>query len=124
MIFAVLGKTVVAARFAIIVLNTLSAFLLIRIGTKLIDTRAGWLAGAFYLFMSLCEPLQGVIANCEHFVVFFLLLTFWAVQKEWYFTVGLSAALTIFMKQQGAILLVFVFIYLVLLLLFYNSRYI
>ena len=114
LIFAVLGKTVVAARFAIIVLNTLSAFLLIRIGTKLIDTRAGWLAGAFYLFMSLCEPLQGVIANCEHFVVFFLLLTFWAVQKEWYFTVGLSAALTIFMKQQGAILLVFVFIYLVL----------
>jgi hypothetical protein len=114
LIFAVLGKTVVAARYAIIALNTMSAFLLVKIGEKLIDKRAGWLAGAFYLLMALCVPLQGIIANCEHFVVFFLLLTFWAVQKEWYFTVGLSAALTVFMKQQGAVLLVFVFIYLVL----------
>jgi Dolichyl-phosphate-mannose-protein mannosyltransferase len=116
-IFALGGKTVVAARCGVLILNLLSAALLIQIGKKWINTRAGWLAGAFYLFSAMSDPAQGVIANCEHFVVFFLLLTLWALSKEYFFFAGLCGALTIFMKQQGAILLVFVFIYVLYLLI-------
>jgi 4-amino-4-deoxy-L-arabinose transferase-like glycosyltransferase len=110
-IFALFGKSVVAVRYAVLALNLMSAVLLIKLGEKWIDNRAGWLAGAFYLFIALCEPAQGVISNCEHFVDFFLLFTLWALSKEWFFTTGIFAALTIFMKQQGAILLIFAFIY-------------
>ena len=110
-IFALFGKSVITVRSAVLALNLLSATLLIKIGEKWIDNRAGWLAGAFYLFSALSDPAQGVISNCEHFVVFFLLLTLWSLSNQRFFFTGLCAALTIFMKQQGIILLVFCFAY-------------
>ena len=116
-IFAVLGKSVTAVRLSVLFLNLISAGLMIKLGEKWINTRAGWLAGAFYLLFSMGDPVQGIIANCEHFVVFFLLLNLWFLTKEKYFLAGLTAALTIFMKQQGVILLCFAFIYLVVLLI-------
>ena len=117
LIFFLLGKTVSAVRIAVLCLNLLTAALLIKIGEKWINTRAGWLAGAFYLFLAMSEPAQGVISNCEHFVVFFLVLTLWALSKDYFFLGGLSATLTIFMKQQGVILLIFACIYCLYLLI-------
>jgi hypothetical protein len=116
LILAVLGKSVAAIRYAVLGLNLLSAAFMIKLGTRWMNAKAGWLAGAFYLFFSMADPLQGIIANCEHFVVFFFLLTLWTLSKERFFLVGISAALTIFMKQQGVILLCFAFIYLAYLL--------
>ena len=116
-LYALLGKTVASIRLAVLFLNLLSAALLVKIGQKWINNSAGWLAGAFYLFSALSDPAQGIISNCEHFVVFFLLLSLWSFSKEWYFLAGFSAALTVFMKQQGAILLCFAFIYFMYLLI-------
>jgi 4-amino-4-deoxy-L-arabinose transferase-like glycosyltransferase len=111
LIMGLFGKTVLAIRLGVLFLNLMTAYFIIKLGQRWINEQAGWLAGAFYLFLSVSFSVQGIIANCEHFVLFFIVLTLWLFSKEWCFMAGFCAALAIFMKQQAAILLFFALIY-------------
>ena len=121
-IMGLFGKTVVAVRIGVLFLNLATSFFLIQLGQKWINYKAGFLAGAFYLFLAMSFSAQGMIANCEHFVLFFFILTLWALSKEWFFMAGLCAAFTIFMKQQGGILLCFAFVYFIHLLILKKKK--
>jgi hypothetical protein len=116
-VFLIFGKKIAAVRIMVLVLNIIGGFLLVKIGEKWIDKKAGWLAGGFYMLFSLSFHVQGITANCEHFVVVFFLLSLYFLVFQRYFFMGFFAALAVLMKQQGAILLIFSLVYFIYILI-------
>ncbi len=110
-IFFFFGKSISAIRLCVLVLNILNGFFIKKIAEKWFDERAGWLTAGVYLLAAVGTRTQGLVSNCEHFVLFFFIITLFSLTKHAYFIAGLSAALCIMMKQQGAILLGFAFVY-------------
>ena len=110
-IFFLFGKSIPAVRFCVLLLNIFNCFFIQKIAEKWFDERAGWLAAGVYLLAAVGTRSQGLVSNCEHFVLFFFLITLFSLTRRAYFIAGLSAALCIMMKQQGAILLGFAFVY-------------
>ena len=108
-----LGKSIFSIRIGVMFLNLASSVMVLKLGQRWINERAGYLAAAFFLLLSLHFAVQGIVSNCEHFVVFCLLVCLYLFANERYFWAGLFAAFTVFMKQQGAILLVFAFVFFV-----------
>ena len=110
-IFFVFGKSIPAIRLCVLFLNIFNSFFIKKIGEKWFDDRTGWLAAGVYLLAAVGTRAQGLVSNCEHFVLFFFLITLFSLTRHAYFIAGLSAALCIMMKQQGAILLGFAVVY-------------
>ncbi len=123
--FGLFGQSVVVIRFALICVNLLSTFWIVKIGRLYKDTNMGWLAGGFYLMLSLGRNGQGMIANAEHFVVafalggvFFLLK---AINSERSSTLpillsGVFFSTGILMKQHGAFYVLFAYVYMLIFL--------
>jgi hypothetical protein len=111
LIFFCFGKSMQSIRIFLLILTIINGFLIKKINQHWFDERAGWLAFGVYLLACVGVRTQGLVANCEHFVLFFFLLTLFCLTLKAYFMAGLWAALCILMKQQGAILLGFAFFY-------------
>ena len=110
-IFFFFGKSIQVVRFSILIINIINCYFIKKINEKWFDERAGWLAAGVYLLAAVSTRAQGLVSNCEHFVLFFFLITLFSLTRRQYFMAGLSAALCMMMKQQGAILLIFAFVY-------------
>ena len=110
-VFFFFGKSMQAVRFCVLILTLINGLLIKKINQHWFDERAGWLAAGVYLLACVGTHAQGLVSNCEHFVLFFFLLTLFCLTKQAYFMAGLWAALCILMKQQGIILLGFAFFY-------------
>jgi Dolichyl-phosphate-mannose-protein mannosyltransferase len=109
-VFSVAGHSMVAVRIAVLMMNLLSSFFIYKIVEKRLfstmDTpsnEAKWLAGGFYLLLSMSFGAQGAIANCEHFVVFYATLGLWLLSERSLFLSGLALGVGVLMKQQGLV---------------------
>ncbi len=111
LIFFLFGKTVSAVRLSVMVLNLMNSFFILKIGQKWFDARTGWLSASIFLVFSVSSRTQGLVSNCEHFVLFFLFVSIFCLSRQYYFWAGLCAGLCLMMKQQALFLLIFVALY-------------
>ncbi len=104
LIFKFSGFSVAAIRVALLCINLFSAFFIYKIGQRF---QGGWMAAAVFLLLSVSYEAQGVMANCEHFVVFFALFGLWVLLRSSHFwTVlgsGILLGLSFLMKQHAAV---------------------
>lgn len=103
LIFKFWGYSVASVRFVLLFLNLLSAFFIFKTGQLF---KGGWVAAAVFLLMSLGYEGQGVMANCEHFVVFFAVWGLWYLyssQKLLSVVVGGLLLGTSFLMKQHAV---------------------
>jgi len=112
------GHTAVAIRMGLLVLNTLTVFLVALLGRKLFGIAAGLVAGASYALLSSSQNVVGTVFHSTHLVVLFsviaALLLLEATLKPWrLFATGLVYGLTFLMKQPGAAFAVFGALYIV-----------
>ncbi len=110
LVFSIAGQSMIAIRVAVLLMNVLSAFFLYKIVEKRLfselatpNNEAKWLAAGFYLLLSISFGAQGVISNCEHFVVFFATMGLWLLSERRLFLSGLALAFSVLMKQQGLV---------------------
>ena len=118
--FSLFGQSVIVIRALLIFVNLVSTFWIIKIARQLGDKDMAWLAGSFYLLLSMGRNGQGMIANTEHFVVAFALGgVYWMLKSlrqpnPNYFLLVLSGVCLSFgvlMKQHGSLFVVFAALY-------------
>jgi hypothetical protein len=109
-VFSLAGHSMVAIRVFVLLMNLLSSFFLYKIAEKRLfstldtpDNEAKWLAGGFYLLLSISFGAQGSVSNCEHFVVFFATLGLWLLSERSLFLSGIALGISVLMKQQGLV---------------------
>ncbi len=115
LIMKIFGDTRFAVHGGLLIINFLTSFMVFMLGKKLFGWRAGCLAGASFAILSLNTHLHGVIANSEHFVVFFAVAGVYLLAKAteredglaWYFLSGLLLGTAMMMKQHGLLFLLF-----------------
>lgn len=104
LVFKFSGFSVAAIRVALLGINLFSAFFIFKIGQRF---EGGWMAAGVYLLLSLSYEGQGVMANCEHFVVFFATTgLYFLSQPTHFFTVlwsGVLLGVALLMKQHAAV---------------------
>ncbi|MHA2220127.1 MAG: glycosyltransferase family 39 protein, partial [Candidatus Hodarchaeales archaeon] len=95
-----------------------SGLLIINLGRRLFDTVTGITAAAAFALFSLGQPVQGIFANAEHFVLLpalggILLLVYEQESKNLFIllTGGLLLGLGFLMKQHGAAFIAFAGLY-------------
>lgn len=103
-IFQFFGFSITAIRVGLLFVNLFSAFFIFKIGQRF---QGGWVAATVFLLLSVGYEGQGVMANCEHFVVFFAMAGLWFLLRSSHFgTVigsGILLGLSFLMKQHAAV---------------------
>lgn len=69
MVMSVFGETPVAIHLGLLIVNAATTLLLFILGRRLFDTFTGITAAAAFALLSLGQPVQGIFANAEHFVI-------------------------------------------------------
>lgn len=110
-IFFFFGHSMQAVRLVVLAMTFANSFFILKISEKWFNERTGWLSAGVYLLASVSTRAQGLVSNCEHFVLLFFLMSLMALLGRYYFLAGLSAALCVMMKQQGIVLLGFNVVY-------------
>lgn len=103
---AVFGQTARAIRILLLLIDTLTIFLVVLVGRRLFGTPAGALAGAAFALMACSQGVAGTIAHSPHFVIFFALwATLLALEAGGRSRVilfsGLLYGIAFLMKQPG-----------------------
>jgi len=118
LIMKAFGETRYAAHGGLLLINALTSIMVFVLGKRLFGQRAGCLAGLSFAMLSLNTHLHGIVANSEHFVIFFavagLCLLTAAVDRGEegrknlapYFISGLLLGLAVMMKQHGVFFLI------------------
>ncbi len=119
LIMSLFGETVVAVHLGLLIVNAATALLLFLLGRKLFNAFAGLTAAAAFALLSIGQPVQGIFANAEHFVVLpaiggILLLVYAVESKKLATLLAASVLLGIgfIMKQHGAAFIAFGGLYL------------
>jgi hypothetical protein len=107
------GQTRAGVHGGLLLMNAATSVLVYLLGRRLFGTRAGLAAGAAFAVISLNTHLHGIIANSEHFVIFFALAGLCVLVRAadegrapWeYFIAGLLLGAGIMMKQHGVFFL-------------------
>ncbi len=119
LIMKLFGETRYAVHGGLLIINGLTAFMVFLLGRRLFGWRAGCLAGLSFAMLSLNTHLHGLVANSEHFVIFFavagLYILAMATENEgnkkygiaWYFLSGLLLGAAMMMKQHGLLFFLF-----------------
>ncbi len=121
-IMKVLGQTRAGVHGGLLVINALTSILVFILTRRLFGLRAAYAAGAAFAIASLNTHLHGIIANSEHFVIFFavagLCLITGANEKGrgplWLFAGGFLLGLGVLMKQHGIFFLILGPLYIIL----------
>jgi hypothetical protein len=120
-IMAVFGETPAGIHAGLIVVNSLSIFLLFLMVRHLFDPLAAVIAGASFGLFTIRPLVLGLAAHATHFVTLFALLAFWILflalgsnRLVLYFASGFSFGLAFLMKQPGIFFGVFGGLYLCL----------
>lgn len=114
-IMRLFGETRFAVHGGLLIINALTSVMVFLLGRRLFGRRAGLLAAISFSMLSLNTHLHGIIANSEHFVIFFavagLYLLAEVTDREkglvWYFLSGLLLGTAMMMKQHGLFFLLF-----------------
>jgi hypothetical protein len=107
-IFTIAGSHIAAIRITVLLLNLLTGFFLFKLVKKrFLDADTPWLVAGFFGILSLSMNIQGVIANCEHFLIFFAFFGLWLLSEKKYFLAGIALSLSVLMKQQGLVFSIF-----------------
>jgi len=121
LLFLIFGQSVAAIHLGLLIFSLASTICLTIFATKLFSQMIGVFSGIFFVLFSLAEWVLGYAAQSEHFLIFFVLLSFVVLLKAtknnklWlYFISGLFLGLSILMKQHavyfGLWSLVFIFL--------------
>ena len=109
-ILALFGQTQHGVHLGLLVVNALTTILVFLLGRRLTGALAGLGAAAFFAVLSMGQPVQGVFANAEHFVLLpalaglLLLLIGLDAKRPWLiFTSGVLLGLGVLIKQHGAL---------------------
>jgi hypothetical protein len=111
LVFKLLGNHILFVRFLLLFLNIATTFLLFQISKRWLTLKAAYISAGVFLILSLGMASQGIIANCEHFVIFWAFLGIWLLTYEWFLLAGACFALSYVMKQHGLFFLLFGFFY-------------
>ena len=114
LIFKCFGTSIYAVRLTVLVLNILSSFFIIQIAKNLLGEESSWIAGGTFLLLSMSFGAQGIIANTEHFVVFFAMLGLWLLIEKMPLGAGIHLAIACIMKQHGVFYLGFAFFFILM----------
>jgi hypothetical protein len=119
LILAVFGQTLTAIHLGLLLINTATIFLLFQLGKKCSGNLCGVTAAAAFAILSLGQPVQGIFANAEHFVILpvvgGVLLLLHAIDSRKRLTLLTAAVLLglgFIMKQHGAVFILFGGLYL------------
>jgi hypothetical protein len=118
LIMAVFGQTHSSIHSGLLIMNAATTMLLFLLGRRLFDTVTGITAAAAFALFSLGQPVQGIFANAEHFVLLpalggILLLVYKKESKNLLIllTGGMLLGLGFLMKQHGAAFVAFAGLY-------------
>ena len=119
LIMSVFGQTHSGVHLGLLVINAATIMLIFFVGKKLYDHLAGVTAAAAFAIFSMGQPVQGIFANAEHFVILpaiggLLLIVNSIDSKKWLslLTGAVLLGLGFLMKQHGAAFIVFAGLYL------------
>ncbi|MFC1852409.1 ArnT family glycosyltransferase [candidate division CSSED10-310 bacterium] len=109
LILALFGQTLRGIHWGLLFLNAGTIVLVFGLTKRLVDAASGVVAAACFALLSLGQPVQGLQAHAEHFVIFpalaGLIVLLWALdehrQKPLFFS-GLLLGIGFMMKQHGA----------------------
>ena len=118
-ILAVFGETPAGIHLGFLLLNAVTTLLIYILAARLFGRLAGVVAGASYALLSTSPSILGFQAHATHFIVLpeiatiLLLLSALDSGRSWlFFASGLFAGIAFLMKQHGAFVPVFCFMYL------------
>jgi hypothetical protein len=80
-VLALFGQTTAGIHAGLAAVSALSAALLFLLVRRLLDAWTGVAAAGFLLLLELGEPVQGLFANAEHFVLPWALLGLWLIAR-------------------------------------------
>ena len=113
-IIKIFGQTVRGVHAGLMVVNALTVVLLYLLGRCILRPVGAWFACALFGLLSLGEPVQGVFAHAEHFVLLFsvagvlVILTALRDKRAWlFFAGGALLGVGMIMKQHGAAFILF-----------------
>lgn len=117
-IMSLLGQTHSGIHLGLLIMNAATSLLLFLLGRRLYGEVTGLTAAASFSLFSLGQPVQGIFANAEHFVILpalggILMLVHAKESKSTLLllTGGLLLGLGFLMKQHGAAFIAFGFLY-------------
>ncbi|MCK5172162.1 MAG: glycosyltransferase family 39 protein [Planctomycetes bacterium] len=113
-ILMIFGQTAKGIHLGLLLINSTTIVLLFMLGRKLFGNLCGISSAAAFAILSLITPVQGFIANAEHFVLLpavagILVLLRWKESDRLptIFLGGVLLGLSVIMKQQGAFFILF-----------------
>jgi len=112
-VLALFGQTPWGIHFGLLLVNALTGILVFLIGRRLFGNLAGFASAAVFIVLSMGQPVQGLFANSEHFVLLpamagvFILLLALDRDKTWLFLVaGFLLGTGFIIKQHGVLFIV------------------
>ncbi len=119
LIMAVFGQTHGGIHLGLLIINTATILLMFFLGKRLFGPLIGAAAAVAFALLSLGQPVQGVFANSEHFVIFFaiggIILVLRAIDTQRYLSLLAGAVLlgaAFLIKQHSAAFIAFMAVYL------------
>ena len=120
-IMAAFGETPAGIHVGFLIVNAVTSLLLYLLAARLLGNLAGVIAAASYALLSTSPGILGFQAHATHFILLpailsiLLLVTALDAGGSWlFFASGLFAGIAFLMKQHGAFVPVFCFLYLIL----------
>jgi hypothetical protein len=117
LLFKCFGKTVFGIRLGLIFINLLSTYLVFLLAKKIFNPNTGFYAATAFLMFNLSFYAQGICANCEHFLILFMLAAMVLIADKKgssTFLAGLFFSLAVLMKQHAIFFLIFAYIWLLI----------
>ncbi len=112
-VLAIFGQSAWGVHLGLLVVNSLTAIVLFLIGRYLLGNLVGLASAAIFLVLAMGQPVQGIFANAEHFVLLpvlvgvFLFLLAMEREKLWlFFLAGLFLGTGFIIKQHGALFII------------------
>lgn len=113
LVLALFGQSQTGVHLGLLVVNAVSILLVFLLGRKVSGPLAGLAAAAVFAVLSVGQPVQGVFANAEHFVLLpalaglLLLLLGLDLKRSWLvFLAGVLLGCGVLIKQHGALFVV------------------
>jgi hypothetical protein len=119
-IISVFGATHAGIHLGLLVANILAGIFLFLLTRELAGVVAGLVAAACFAVISIGQPVQGIFANSEHFVIVPMLAGFFLLAKSrkgcngTLFLAGFLLGLSFIIKQHGALFIAGAGIYLLI----------
>lgn len=120
LIMVFFGQSTEAIHKGLLLVDLISALLLFRLAKQLFNSTIGALSAAFFAFMAVGPSLLGMAAHATHFVVLFILASLATASPSSpnnsvrIFVSGLSAGMSVLMKQQAIFLIPFIIWFLII----------